>query len=208
MSSRDYFSFGDMYHILDETTALEPIDDVLGMGLPLISFQNLGSMLFAEDKGVPRRFHTAPEFLLRPGRQISHVLTDEATPISRSSRPPTRIDDTLVNHMKHPIDLPSSGVRYVPTDDTPSSEYSYGPDLPSQPTAHRRHHSSSSFISGRSSGLIPPHHSEPPTYSGASAREGYSEGSRRQAPPGHAKRPSFHYALPSPLPSVPLARFR
>ncbi|KAG5636136.1 hypothetical protein H0H81_009018 [Sphagnurus paluster] len=66
--SDPFLSFRDLYHSLDEKEALDSIEDLLG-GLPLIGFQSLGSTLFAEDKGLPGYFHTAPEFILRAGRE-------------------------------------------------------------------------------------------------------------------------------------------
>ncbi|KAF5386693.1 hypothetical protein D9615_001972 [Tricholomella constricta] len=207
-----YLNFRDLYHALDESKALESIDNLIG-GLPLIGFQNLGSTLFAEDRGLPSWFHTAPEFIIRAGRRGPRYVEQGDSPRPRSSRPPARIDDHLVTQMKTPVDLPSQSAR---APEPLSHGYNYGPALPAQtqPSGHRRHASATSITEVRPG--LPPYHSAPQAYaghpSGYSARppaEDYSnDPGRHRSSRGHAKRPSEQYQLPPSLPSVSYAHRR
>ncbi|GLB35506.1 hypothetical protein LshimejAT787_0210710 [Lyophyllum shimeji] len=137
-------------------TLLEPIDDMLGTNLPLVSFHNLGSMLFAEDLGVPVHYHTTPEFILCAGGRVAYVVTDEARR-TWASRPPTRIDDDLVVLMKRPITLPSRSAGSAPSDETHGDSCTM-PAL-ARPTAHRPR--DSALLRDRSNGLIPSRHTDP-----------------------------------------------
>ncbi|KAG6816105.1 hypothetical protein H0H87_008562 [Tephrocybe sp. NHM501043] len=132
--SEDAFTMSDVFLTLKCDSPLESIDNIFDH--PLVSLHNIGSLLLAEDEGIPSFYHTVPNFMLFDRHYVTIEKYDSPEPIS----PPSTINDNLVTLMKEPVELPDENCEpnYV-------SGLHYGkPDV----ATHRspRHRSPSSAI--------------------------------------------------------------
>ncbi|KAG6850200.1 hypothetical protein C0991_010680 [Blastosporella zonata] len=121
----------DLFLPLKCDSPLDSIDNFFER--PLVALHTIGSLLFAEDEGIPSFFHTAPNFMLS-GRHYSIVEKGDRL---KSQRPLTQINDDLVTLMKKPIDLPDENIPNHAT-----SDHGRRPDVAS-PSSSRHRHSSS-----------------------------------------------------------------